>query len=616
MNQISKTGTKAQGAGRWGAELLAGGGVCFRLWAEGENAVALRHRGRDIPMQDAGDGWFEATVAQAFAGDDYMFVLSDGRAVPDPAARAQAGDVHGPSLIVDPGYQWRNSNWRGRPWEEAVISEIHIGTFTPEGTFRSAAEKLEHLAQTGITAVEIMPVAQFAGNRGWGYDGVLHYAPHSAYGTPADFKAFIDTAHGLGVMVLLDVVYNHFGPEGNYLHSYAPGFFRKDRETPWGAAIDFGREPVRRFFIENALYWIGEFRLDGLRLDAVEQIHDTSEKHALLAIAEDVKAAFADRQVHLVVEDQRNLVELLARDENGAPRAYEAEWNDDFHHAVHIIATGETGGHYKPFTGQLWHKLRLALQHGFIYPDRADPPQLPAGARRYLPPTAFIDFLQNHDQIGNRAFGERLVSLCDPDMLDALTAILLLCPHIPFLFMGEEYRERRPFFFFTDYTGELARRVREGRVAEAEGFGGLKAGRTAADLPDPNAFSTFESSKLDWQWRESEEGMKGLAFVERLLDVRKTYIVPLLLQSWAIESGALEVPEGAVAIWWKFANLTLALRANLSGQALVLPSLAGTVIYERYGKEERPAENGALPPHSVVFAIDIEPANRTSERFA
>jgi malto-oligosyltrehalose trehalohydrolase len=609
MNQISQTSTITEGTGRWGAGLLAGGGARFRLWTQGENAISLRHLGRDIPMQDVGGGWFEATVAEASAGDQYMFVLPDGKAVPDPASRAQAGNVHGPSLIVDPSYQWQNSRWRGRPWDEAVISEIHIGAFTPEGTFRAAAEKLKHLAETGITAVEVMPVAQFAGNRGWGYDGVLHYAPHSAYGTPADFKAFIDTAHGLGIMVLLDVVYNHFGPEGNYLHSYAPGFFRKDRETPWGAAIDFGREPVRRFFIENALYWIGEFRLDGLRLDAVEQIHDTSEKHVLSAMAEEVKATFADRQVHLVVEDQRNLVELLVRDENGAPKAYEAEWNDDFHHVAHIIATGETIGHYKPFADQLWHKLRLALQHGFIYPDRTDPPELPVGDRRYLPPTAFVDFLQNHDQIGNRAFGERLVSLSDPDMLDALTAILLLSPHIPFLFMGEEYGERQPFYFFTDYAGELAKIVREGRMAEAEGFGGLKAGRIAADLPDPNALSTFENSKLGWQWRENEEGRKSLAFVAELLKLRKTYIVPLLRQSWAIESGALEASEGTVAIWWKFANLTLALRANLSGQGMVLPSVAGTVIYERYGKEAKPAENGALPPHSVVFAIDIEPAN-------
>lgn len=606
MNQISQTGRITA---RWGAKLIEGNGARFCLWAPGADALSLRHRGRDISMEHIGDGWFEVIVVEASADDEYMFVLPDGRAVPDPASRRQAGDVHGPSLIVDPRYQWQNSGWRGRPWEEAIISEIHIGTFTPEGTFRAAAEKLTHLAETGITAVEVMPVAQFAGNRGWGYDGVLQYAPHCAYGTPADFKAFIDTAHGLGIMVLLDVVYNHFGPEGNYLPSYAPGFFREDRETPWGAAIDFGRNPVRHFFIENAIYWIDEFRLDGLRLDAVEQIHDTSEKHVLSAMADEVKAAFADRQVHLVVEDQRNLVELLDRDESGAPKAYEAEWNDDFHHVAHIIATGETIGHYKPFADQLWHKLRIALQHGFIYPDRTDPPELPVGERRYLPPTAFVDFLQNHDQIGNRAFGERLVSLSDPDMLDALTAILLLSPHIPFLFMGEEYRERQPFYFFTDYTGELAKIVREGRMAEAEGFGGLKAERSLADLPDPNAFSTFENSKLDWQLRESEEGRKNLAFVSELLALRKTYIVPLLWQSWAIGSDVLEAPEGAVAVSWKFANLTLALRANLSGQALILPSVAGTVIYERYGKTGKPAEDGALPPHSVVFAVDVEPAN-------
>lgn len=609
MNQFSKAVIGTKRAGRWGVELLEGEGACFRLWAPGESAVTLRHRDRDIRMEKADDGWFELTVSEAAAGDEYMFVLPDGKAVPDPASRAQADNVHGPSLIVDPAYRWQNSGWRGRGWEEAVISEIHIGTFTPEGTFRAAAEKLKLLAETGITAIEVMPVAQFAGNRGWGYDGVLHYAPHSAYGMPADFKAFIDAAHGLGIMVLLDVVYNHFGPEGNYLHSYAPDFFRHDLDTPWGAAIDFSREAVRRYFIDNALYWIGEFQLDGLRLDAVEQIHDTAELHVLVAIADEVKAAFADRQVHLVVEDQRNLVELLQRDEEGAPRSYKAEWNDDFHHVAHIIATGEKIGHYKAFADQLWLKLALALQHGFIYPDRMEPPALPAGERSYLPPTAFIDFLQNHDQIGNRAFGERLISLSDPDIADALTAIFLLSPHIPFLFMGEEYGERRPFYFFTDYTGELAKLVREGRMAEAEGFGGLKAGKSASDLPDPNALSTFEDSKLDWVRQESEEGRRHRAFVADLLTLRKTYIVPMLKQSWSIESGALKAPDGGAAVWWKFSNLTLALRANLSGQPLVLPAVAGTVIYERYGKVAKPLENGALPPYSVLFAIDVEPSD-------
>jgi maltooligosyltrehalose trehalohydrolase len=606
MNQTSKTSMKD---GRWGAELLEGAGVRFRLWAPGENAISLRHRGRDTPMAAIGSGWFELTVVGAVAGDEYLFVLPDGKAVPDPASRAEAGDVHGPSLIVDPAYRWQNSGWRGRAWEEAVISEIHIGTFTPEGTFRAAVDKLKDLAETGITTVEVMPVSHFAGNRGWGYDGVLHYAPHSAYGTSADFKAFIDTAHSLGMMVLLDVVYNHFGPEGNYLHGYAPDFFRDDLHTPWGAAIDFTREPVRRYFIENALYWIGEFQLDGLRFDAVEQIHDGSENHVLAAIAAEVAAAFSDRQVHLVVEDQRNLVELLERDDDGFPRTYKAEWNDDFHHVAHIIATGETIGHYKPFAAQLWHKLRLALQHGFIYPDRTDPPELSGDERRYLPPTAFIDFLQNHDQIGNRAFGERLISLADPDLLDALTAIMLLSPHIPFLFMGEEYGERRPFYFFTDYTGELAKIVREGRAAEAEGFGGLKAGKTISDLPDPNALSTFEQSKLDWQFRDSEEGRKSQGLVAGLLKLRKTYIVPLLKQNWRIESGALETPEEGIAVWWKFADLTLALRANLSGRPLTLPSMTGTVIYERYGRGEKPEGVGVLSPHSVVFAIDLAQAD-------
>lgn len=607
MNDSFKAGSIMANRRTWGAERMASGGVRFRLWTSGEETVGLRHRGRDRPMRRADDGWFELTIEDAAPGDEYMFVLADGKAVPDPASKAQAGDVHGPSLIVEPSYAWKNREWRGRPWEEAVISEIHIGTFTPEGTFRAAAEKLAYLAETGITAIEIMPVAQFSGARGWGYDGVLHYAPHPAYGSPEDFRAFVDAAHGLGIMVLLDVVYNHFGPEGNYLNSYAPDFFRADRNTPWGAAVNFERQAVRRYFIENALYWIGEFRLDGLRLDAVEQIHDTSEKHVLAAIAREVRAAFADRHVHLVIEDQRNLVSLLEHDDNGSPKAYTAEWNDDFHHVTHIIATGETLGHYKPFARDLWKKVGLALRHGFVYPDRAETPEIPTGERIYLPPTAFINFLQNHDQIGNRAFGERLVSLAHPDMSEALAALMMLSPYIPFLFMGEEYGETQPFYFFCDYTGELGEIVRKGRMAEAEGFGGLREGKSAADLLDPNAISTFTGSKLAWERTESAEGRKWWQLVTRLIALRQTHIVPLLKRRGRVESSSIETVEGAVAISWRFGDATLELRANLTETALAVPPFSGEVIFERSGRGHARLDGGRLAPHSVLFAIDFKP---------
>ena len=604
MSDTFKAGSITANRRTWGAEPMGSGGVRFRLWTSGEETVGIRHRGRDRPMQSAGDGWFELTVPEAAPGDEYMFVLADGKAVPDPASKAQAGDVHGPSLVVEPSYVWRNRAWRGRPWEEAVISEIHIGTFTPEGTFRAAAEKLKHLAETGITAIEMMPVAQFSGGRGWGYDGVLHYAPHPAYGSPEDFRAFVDAAHDLGIMVLLDVVYNHFGPEGNYLHGYAPDFFRADHNTPWGAAVNFDRQAVRRYFIENALYWIGEFRLDGLRLDAVEQIHDTSEKHVLAAIAKEVRAAFTDRHVHLVIEDQRNLVSLLEHDESGSPKAYTAEWNDDFHHVTHIIATGETIGHYKPFAENLWKKLDLALRHGFVFPDRAEKPEIPTGARIYLPPTAFINFQQNHDQIGNRAFGERLVSLSHPDMAETLASVMMLSPYIPFLFMGEEYGETQPFYFFCDYTGELGEIVRKGRMAEAEGFGGLKEGKSVADLPDPNAVSTFTGSKLVWERTESAKGRKWRQLVTQLIAVRQTSIVPLLKWRGRVESTSIETAEGAVAISWRFGDATLELRANLTEAPLAMPPFSGEVIFEHSGRGHARLDGGRLAPHSVLFAVD------------
>ncbi|MGV2100467.1 malto-oligosyltrehalose trehalohydrolase [Rhizobium sp. 21-4511-3d] len=590
---MQKTGKRRMA---WGPQAIDGG-MRFRLWAPGEAEVSLRLNGRDMPMVRFEDGWFEAAIADVRAGDAYAFVTGDGRAVPDPAARRQKGGVHGLSLVASSDYRWRSDSWTGRDWEEAVISEIHIGTFTQAGTFAGAAEQLADLAAAGITAIEIMPVAQFAGQRGWGYDGVLHYAPHPAYGTPDEFRAFIDAAHAEGIMVLLDVVYNHFGPEGNYLHGYAPEFFRTDRATPWGDAIDFSQPAVRRYFIDNALYWIGDFRLDGLRLDAVEQIHDMSARHVLDELAQEVRAAFPDRKVHLVIEDQRNLVSLLERDARGGIKAFTAEWNDDFHHVAHIIGTGEADGHYTAFAGDLWQKTRLALQHGFVYPDRANPPVLPDGERVYLPPEAFINFLQNHDQIGNRAFGERLVSLAPQETVEALTAIMMLSPQIPFLFMGEDYGESQPFYFFCDYTGELGEIVRKGRMAEAEGFGGLKGGRSKDELPDPNAQSTFDGSKLQWQRARSPEGRRRRDLVRELARLRQRHIVPLIKETGRVYAKALETTDGGLAIDWHMEGAVLQLRANLSGEPLTLPAASGRPIYGA------PPDSGLYAQNTVVFAI-------------
>jgi maltooligosyltrehalose trehalohydrolase len=583
----------------WGAELDETG-ARFRLWAPGQDAVTLRLNGRDHAMAREEGGWYSTDVAGARAGAEYAFVMPDGLAVPDPAARAQAGDVHGPSLLVDPrAYRWR-TDWPGRPWAEAVIMEIHIGTFTPEGTFRAAAERLPHLAETGITAVEIMPVAQFGGNRGWGYDGVLPYAPHRAYGTPEDLKALIDTAHGLGLMVLLDVVYNHFGPDGNYLHVYAPQFFTDRRETPWGAAIAYEEPPVRRFFIENALYWLEEYHLDGLRLDAIDNVIDPdSETEILEEIAAEVRAAHPGAHIHLTTEDDRNITHLHERNEDGGFRLYTAEWNDDFHNAAHAVATHEAEGYYVDFAQDHWAKLARSMAEGFAFQGEASAHQggAPRGApSAHLPPLAFVDFLQNHDQTGNRAFGERLLTLAPESMVRALTEMLLLLPHVPLMFMGEEWGETRPFAYFTDFHGELAEAVREGRRREFSAFRAFANPAERARIPDPNSESTFNASKIDWTKRDNAPGQDWLRFVRGLLETRRREIVPHLERAPGHGGRVVAADDGLIAVDWTLDGATLRLRANLSDHPVKAPEAPGQTIHGPDGN--------SLPPCAVRVVKD------------
>lgn len=588
----------------WGPQLLDKG-ARFRLWAPGLASLSLRHGGADHAMHAAAEGWFDIEIPAARPGDPYAFVLPDGLAVPDPAARAQDGSVHDPSRLCDPhAYEWRIPDWPGRPWEEAVISEIHIGTFTPKGTFRAAIEKLPHLAETGITAVEIMPVAQFSGERGWGYDGVLPFAPHHAYGTPEDMKAFIDAAHGHGLMVLLDVVYNHFGPDGNYIHAYAPDFFDPGRNTPWGAAIDYAKFPVRRFFIENALYWIEEFRLDGLRLDAIDNVRDPdSDPEILVEIARAIRTAFPGRQVHLTTEDNRNITALHERDREGGVPLYTGEWNDDFHNIAHVIATGEAEGYYADFTEDRWAKMARALAEGFVYQGETSPRSGTAQGHpsAHLPPAAFVDFLQNHDQTGNRAFGERLLTLAPAPLVRTLTAILVLSPHIPLLFMGEEWGETRPFAFFTDFEGELAEIVREGRRREFGAFAAFEDPALRATIPDPNALSTFTASKIDWQAAESPEGTAWRAFVRDLLAKRAETITPHLAATGGNCGRILAAEEGVIAVSWTLAGRAVHMRANLSATAREAPGLPGKLLHAEQGA----GKSGELPPYGAAFTTEL-----------
>ncbi|MEQ1404345.1 malto-oligosyltrehalose trehalohydrolase [Neorhizobium sp. Rsf11] len=581
----------------WGAEYVAAGEVRFRLWAPGQKKVWLRLNGEDTEMTRSPDGWFDLLATGVVPGTEYSYLLANGMVVPDPASRGQKQDVNGPSLVIDPtSYAWQHPDWKGRPWEEAVIYELHIGTFTKGGTFRAAIERLPYLAELGITMIEVMPVAHFGGNRGWGYDGALLYAPHAAYGPPEDFKAFVDAAHGHGLMVVLDIVLNHFGPEGNYLPMLAPSFFHKERMTPWGAAIAYDIDPVRRYIVENPLYWLEEFHLDGLRFDAVDVIEDTSEKHVLIEIAERIRAEITGRPIHLTTEDNRNVTFLHPRDENGNAPLFTAEWNDDFHNAVHVLATGETHAYYEDFARDPEKLAARALTEGFAYQGEVSPRKgRPRGVKSTdQPPVAFVDFIQNHDQVGNRAQGERLLPLAGAYKTRVLFAALLLSPHIPLLFMGEEYGETNPFLFFTDFHGDLAKAVRDGRRKEFEGHAGHDDDTL---VPDPNARQTFDFSTLDWNKPDSVDGRDWLEFTGKLLELRKQYVLPLLRSAHGGSGKVLKTEKGFLAVTWTFPKGTLSMAINIGEEPQTLPGLSGKVIFAW------PEQARDLPPNSIVVSF-------------
>ena len=411
----------------WGPQFCEDGSTVFRLWAPAESTLALEIDGRRIAMERQDDGWFAVRLDSQPVGALYGFVLFDGRRVPDPASRFQPLGIDGPSLLCGPDcFAWRQADWCGRPWEEAVFYELHVGTFTRDGTYDAAIEHLPRLAEMGFTAIELMPIAQFPGRWGWGYDGVFQFAPHNAYGTPDELKRLVDAAHQCGLMVFLDVVYNHFGPEGNFLPHYAPGFFHSEDPTPWGSRIAFDEPAVRSYFIGNVLHWLQEYRFDGLRLDAVDQIVDAGTPHILQEISHTADATFTDRQVHLVVENPSNGGDLLVADETGH-RLFAADWNDEFHHAMHVAVTGEAEGHYAPYKDRPWKQVKQALAKGYLKQGKTTVGSaLPNSA--CLPPTAFVHFLQNHDQVGNRALGDRLHTSLEPKVHRLLTEILL--PHL------------------------------------------------------------------------------------------------------------------------------------------------------------------------------------------
>jgi malto-oligosyltrehalose trehalohydrolase len=574
LDQFTAAGGSLDGVTRghgmpYGAQIESQAGVRFRLWAPQCAEVRLSVEVPNAParvkrMTAREDGWHEFLEAECGAGTRYRYLLPEGTQVPDPASRFQPEDVHGPSEVIDPAaYRWGDASWVGRPWHEAIIYELHVGTFTDAGTFSAAIEQLDHLAALGVTAIELMPIADFPGTRNWGYDGVLLYAPDSSYGRPEDLKAFIDAAHVRGLMVLLDVVYNHFGPDGNYLPLYAPGFFTERHKTPWGAAVNYDgsdAKPVREFIIHNALYWIEEYHVDGLRLDAVHAILDDGPTHLLEELAERVRASQL-RPIHLLLENEENQSRWLARDPDGAASLYSAQWNDDLHHVLHVAATGEDQGYYADYLNSS-DKLGRALAEGFAYQGElmafsGRPRGTPSAA---LPPVAFVGFIQNHDQIGNRAFGERLPLIASLKAMRAIAAIYLLLPQVPMLFMGEEWGSRQPFPFFCDFHGDLAEKVRQGRREEFARFPEFKDESIRARIPDPQAISTFLSAKLNWAELQEPPHAAWLEFYRRLLEVRQRWIWPQLRKMEGHAGRYQILGRGAVRVSWK----------NLDGGGLVL----------------------------------------------
>lgn len=598
----------------FGAQCLHGGGVRFQLWAPSRDQVWLcmpgerdetRHR-----MTPGDEGWHRLDVPGIGPGQRYWFRFDEALRLPDPASRYNPDDVHGASEVIDPEqYRWQDAQWRGRPWHEAVVYEMHVGTFTPEGTFRAALQRLDYLVELGITAVELMPIAEFPGRRNWGYDGVLLFAPESSYGRPEDLKALVDAAHQRGLMVFLDVVYNHFGPEGNYFPLYAQELLTDRHATPWGAAINFdgkNSRPVRDLYINNALYWLTEYHFDGLRFDAVHAIADDSDPDILEEIAGTVRAALpADRHVHLVLENDTNAARYLRRD-GGRVTHYTAQWNDDIHHAWHVLLTGERDGYYVDYADDPAQHLARCLAEGFDY--QGDPSAYRDGEQRgehsgHLPPQAFVAFLQNHDQIGNRAFGERLSMLVSEQALKSAVAAILLAPSPPLLFMGEEFGAATPFQFFCDFGADLRDAVRDGRRREFARFARFNNPAAQASIPDPGAVATFEASKLNWSSLEQDTHTDWLTFYRTLLHLRATQIVPRA--RGARSSGAARLAPGAVrAHWLMNDHRTLVLLSNLGERpAKVAPIHPDHCLYSYPPAAARAVADATLPALSTVWSF-------------
>jgi maltooligosyltrehalose trehalohydrolase len=557
----------------FGATLDRNGRAVWRLWAPSARSVELLLLGDQgeplaLPAGDAGDGWAQVLRDNVPGGQRYQWRIDGQLVVPDPASRWNPMGPHGPSVLIDPTtFAW-DTDWHGRPWLDAVFYQLHVGTFTPQGSFDAAAQQLERLAALGITALQLMPLADWPGRFGWGYDGVLPYAPFHGYGDPGALKRFVQSAHRLGLMVFGDVVYNHFGPDGNYLHAYARPFFTDRHRTAWGPAINFDGEharTVRDFVIHNALYWLEEFRFDGLRLDAVHALRDDSRPHILEELSQRVRDTITGRHVHLVLENDSNDRRWLAAAPE--PGRYDGQWNGDVHHTLHVLLTGERDGYYAEYDDPV-AQLGRSLAHGFAReggPHNAEGAAPRRAAEGDVPLTAIVNLLQNHDQIGNRAFGERLATLADAAALQLAQAILLLSPTVPLLFMGEEQGATEPFLYFADWQGELRDAVRHGREREFAHFPRYAEAAASGHLPDPCSPDTMLRCRLNAAPARED--------IAALLRLRAAELRPLLPR--LAPGGHVAQHHGPVLqLHWHFEaaadepRRTLRLQANLSAHRL------------------------------------------------
>jgi maltooligosyltrehalose trehalohydrolase len=570
-------------------------GTLFRAFstvAERCSARIVDEQGRalrDIPMPSVRPGLFEVEARDIRPGALYQFVL-DGRELPDPYARCLPEGVHGPAQVTRGNMAPRPGPVL-RPLSESVIYELHIGTFTPEGTYHAAAGRLGELAKLGITTIELMPLSSFAGQRGWGYDGVAHFAPHAAYGSVAELCDFIDQAHLLGLSVLLDVVYNHFGPAGNYLATYSPLYFTSEIRNAWGDAPNFRFALMRSYVLDNALYWLTEIGFDGLRLDATHAILDPSPHHILRELADTIGELAPGR--HLIAEDDRNDPALVGE------LGMDAVWADDFHHAVRVNLTGERDGYYAAYEPRLEH-LAQTIERGWWYegqvsPTHKHPRGAPAGD---LPASAFVYCIQNHDQVGNRALGDRLDVTVGHDAYCAASMLLLFLPMTPLLFMGQEWASSSAFMFFTDHEAELGRAISRGRRDEFAHFEAFHDPELRKGIPDPQAEITFAGSKLRWGERSAPQHSRVLALYEAMLRLRRTHPVMRCSDRSALRACA----QGSVLTVERRAGRDrLVLLFNFAGEPAAYPELhcARPVLELR---SDAGCDLGAqLPGHTAVL---------------